>query len=451
MDRQLRRRGPAIRQPGAVILLLVLAVALGGCEGDSVWVPDWQPTAAMQVPRAGAAAAAHDGFLYMIGGVDGKVFLRSTEYAPVRADGSLGPWRSTEPLPAPRGFAAAVVHDGYVYVIGGANGRHGEQLFASMLRAPIGEDGALGPWQAEPEGMKLPRRCAKVAKAGDRLYALGGFAGTLLDSVERTVLGADGHAGPWRMQSTTLTMPRYVDGVKRVGDRIVVLGGHHPRRGSGLRAVESARLGDGDLHWTRGADLQQGRYALATAAHEGRLYALGGISGSEYLDSVETTEIGDGPMEWRRTTRLREPLASFSALTSGGRIYILGGTAGGQYRRSVWWAGFNDAGDIGFRGTAEQAEAAAERRHRRQQPAAQLPNRGVVVSTIDSGGYTYIQVRQDQQLQWLAAPTVKLKVGDTIRFSRGVAMPGFYSQSLDREFKRILFVGTVEMVKEPIR
>lgn len=80
--------------------------------------------------------------------------------------------------------------------------------------------------------------------------------------------------------------------------------------------------------------------------------------------------------------------------------------------------------------------------------AAELPHKGKVVSTIDVNQYTYIEVAQDKKVIWLAAPTVKLKKNQTIRFEDGAEMSNFRSASLNRTFSNISFIGRVLVVND---
>jgi hypothetical protein len=79
--------------------------------------------------------------------------------------------------------------------------------------------------------------------------------------------------------------------------------------------------------------------------------------------------------------------------------------------------------------------------------SAALPNQGTVVSTLQSRGYTYIEVEHAGKNIWLAAPQVKLADGTKIRFGEGITMANFYSNGLKREFEQIFFVDRVEAVK----
>ena len=77
-----------------------------------------------------------------------------------------------------------------------------------------------------------------------------------------------------------------------------------------------------------------------------------------------------------------------------------------------------------------------------------LANEGTVVSTVQTEHYTYIEVQQGKQKIWLAAQQLALPDGAKIRYGQGVSMDNFYSDTLKREFPRILFVQTVKVVKE---
>ena len=77
-------------------------------------------------------------------------------------------------------------------------------------------------------------------------------------------------------------------------------------------------------------------------------------------------------------------------------------------------------------------------------PADQMVT-GVVLETMDSGGYTYVRVNIDEEELWAAGVKVALKVGDTVSFSKGMEMRGFRSDSLDRTFDSVYFVDALHV------
>ena len=77
-----------------------------------------------------------------------------------------------------------------------------------------------------------------------------------------------------------------------------------------------------------------------------------------------------------------------------------------------------------------------------------LVNEGTVISTIPTKSYTYVEVQQGDEIIWLAMQKKELPDGARIRYAQGVTMKNFYSNTLKREFPSILFIQSVELVKE---
>ncbi len=72
---------------------------------------------------------------------------------------------------------------------------------------------------------------------------------------------------------------------------------------------------------------------------------------------------------------------------------------------------------------------------------------GTVLSTIPTRHYTYVEVQQTDKIIWLAVATLTLADGAIIRYRDGVSMTDFYSSTLKREFPKVLFIGSIEVVK----
>lgn len=433
---------------GVIVRGLLLSLLLAAPAGAApVWIPGWQEEAPLTTPRVGAAVVAVRGALYAIGGIDGNEFLATTEYSRIQADQSLAPWQATASMNEPRGFFAAVQSGDYLYVAGGGNGPGGHNLLRSVERARVLGDGGLGAWETERHPLSVPRRCSKLALAGRYLYALGGFGGALLDTVERAEILSDGHLGPWQMLEQRLTVPRYVSAVASDGAHVFIVGGHAERGGAGIAGVEYATIaaGGGLSAWQTTAPLLAGRYGLSAAARQGQVYALGGLAGATYVDSIERAPAGEaGSGAWRATTPLPMPLANLATVVSGDAIYIIGGTNRDGYYRQVYRAGFNTQGDIGYFGSAAQARQLEQSRRAPATPPPALPFQGRVLELVQSGTYTYVRISNDDGELWLAGPQLDLVVGDEVQFSRGVEMANFHSRSLQRDFAAIRFVERLE-------
>jgi hypothetical protein len=66
---------------------------------------------------------------------------------------------------------------------------------------------------------------------------------------------------------------------------------------------------------------------------------------------------------------------------------------------------------------------------------------GKVVETMDSGGYTYINIEKDGKKTWVAVSKMKVTIGQDISLKPGIAMKNFRSKTLNRTFDTITFSG----------
>lgn len=74
-------------------------------------------------------------------------------------------------------------------------------------------------------------------------------------------------------------------------------------------------------------------------------------------------------------------------------------------------------------------------------------NRGRVVSLIESGGYSYVELDTARGVSWMAAQVAPVQVGDEVSWVGGTVMRNFTSSSLGRTFDEIIFVGTVSRMQ----
>ncbi len=68
---------------------------------------------------------------------------------------------------------------------------------------------------------------------------------------------------------------------------------------------------------------------------------------------------------------------------------------------------------------------------------------GAVVETMNSAGYTYVQVDTGTEKVWAAAPEFKVAVGDQVTIPPGTPMQNYRSRTLEREFELVYFVSEV--------
>ena len=98
------------------------------------------------------------------------------------------------------------------------------------------------------------------------------------------------------------------------------------------------------------------------------------------------------------------------------------------------------AGEPHMRSTQDTAAAPA--------PPAE-PHKGKVVQVINSGGYTYLQLKKKSgEKIWVAIPDAKIEVGSQVTLNPGMVMYNFESKTLKRTFDQIVFTDMPAPPKE---
>ena len=147
----------------------------------------WTKTTVLPAPVAFAAAVVAtptnsavtgSSYLYVIGGdssAGGKP-VATVRLGTLGAAGAVTGWSTTTALPAAVHSPGAVIFNGSVYVAGGSGS--GNVPVATVYRAAIMSDGALGAWQALAS-LPFARSYFGFGVNGTFLYALGGDSGAV--------------------------------------------------------------------------------------------------------------------------------------------------------------------------------------------------------------------------------------------------------------------------------
>ncbi len=340
-----------IKQTALIVILLpafigtIVWLASGSSNQAQLqqWQDGWQTTSPFQYARRAPAAAAYADYLYISGGVDAQGnYVDTVEYAPILANGQLGPWQSTTPLIEGRFYHALIAHKGYLYAIGGGTGLLGKANYpiTSVEKAKINPDGSLGTWQAE-QPLRIPRRGLKVVRYQNSLYAIGGYSGVFLRSIERTQIDEQGQLAPWQAEEHLSIVDRYIHSSAIKNNIIYLLGGHmQSRDSSSYGDVETARIqADGHLPPWRiePQSLIESRLVAEAFVLGNFLYIAGGHTGNQRLNSVEYAPINhNGHLSpWRSSSPLATPRSAAAVATFDQYVYLLGGAGGGQPLNSV--------------------------------------------------------------------------------------------------------------------
>ncbi len=70
---------------------------------------------------------------------------------------------------------------------------------------------------------------------------------------------------------------------------------------------------------------------------------------------------------------------------------------------------------------------------------------GIVLETIDATNYTYMNIDENGNKYWIAAPYMSVDKGARVSFMEQLEMTDFTSKMLDRTFDRLKFVGKVHV------
>lgn len=114
--------------------------------------------------------------VYVMGGHNGIDAVRTSHYASVNADGTLGSWISTGDLPLALTNFQTVTTKSRLYVLGGINA--GSNI-AAVFSCPINIDGSLGAWVANGGILPTPVKDHQVIVTMGKLHILGGGVATV--------------------------------------------------------------------------------------------------------------------------------------------------------------------------------------------------------------------------------------------------------------------------------
>jgi hypothetical protein len=217
--------GPGVAQAGSRVLIAggirsnagpSAQTDLGTVQADgSISFEDGPP---LSSPRFHVALATASDHVYVVGGIQADGTSQASVERATFTQAGLGSWELDTPLPEPRSHHALVAHDGALYVIGGLNRFDGDPFpyedanFSDVLRSEIGADGSLGSWTVVGQ---LPSPLAvHAAFAHDgALYLTFGLEGTsdtgdFIGRVQRAPLNADGTVGTFESLPDELPIAR---------------------------------------------------------------------------------------------------------------------------------------------------------------------------------------------------------------------------------------------------
>ncbi len=331
--------------------------------------PSWFTTSPASFTKD-ARALVHNGYVYLVGGVGTGFFdQNSVGYSRINGDGTLAGWNFTSSMNVARSGFALGVCNGYLVASGGS--------FQHTEMAPLGSSGELGPWRSdqlsEPEG----RSGCGSAWFNNRLYMTGGdFGGVPQKSVQYAAMQAAGWpSNP--VGSGNSPVNRINHGAIAWNGYIYVVGGHTDTANTLYTANVSytsinPTTGFVNTPWATGTALPSARAYVGVAVYNGRLYVCGGqtgpitADGATYYTTLSPTT--GAPGGWISAVNLFTGRKAHGTFIHDDRLYVVGGQTGlGSEWTNTLWSQLDSGGNPGvwqnggtFNGGTGQSHAGVE-------------------------------------------------------------------------------------------
>jgi N-acetylneuraminic acid mutarotase len=284
----------------------------------------WTKAGDMVGARYLHGAQIQNGHLYLIGGSGDDGVRSDVIFAEISRDGTLGHWKTAEPLPFPRGGHATVLNNGYLYVLGGYGTRG---TLNDVWFSRIDEDGSLSPWTTTTGFPGARMGLAAAAYAG-YMYLAGGsqFAQSFLGDLYYAPIKTDGSLGGWS-QGTPLPTARSGHTATTYDGHVFIAGG---RDGGGFldEVLSAAILPDGSIGpWVVAGGFDTGRAEHAAMELNGFLYFAGGYNDSGYLSDIQHARLNaDGTVgSWTASHQLDMGTAGHGMSAFENTIFLTGG------------------------------------------------------------------------------------------------------------------------------
>ena len=274
----------------------------------------WTSGPAMPTARMSHASGVIDGKLYVVGGV----FYDALEVY----DPALQRWMRGPAMPTARGILSASVIDGKLYVVGG--------IEASELTGPTFSDvleiydPTANVWMTGP-AMPAARAGHATGVIDGKLYVVGGLTGSMSRSWNSNALEIyDPIANRW-ISGPAMATARNSAAAGVIDGKLYVVGGSTGSEYTNALEVYDAVAS----RWTVGPAMPTGRNGPVAGSIGGIFYVVGGSTASGLVSSV--LEVYDPALQlWTRGPAMPTARGGSSASVIDGKLYVVGGTTGSE-------------------------------------------------------------------------------------------------------------------------
>lgn len=302
--------------------------------------------------RLGHGTAIVNGYIYVAGGCTGlgdcSVTTNNSQFAPIDSVGGIGSWSNTtdSTIPGSRGWGKMVAAGGSLYFIGGETtlvSASSDVYYAT----PSISTGNISAWSTATNGLPAARTKHAVTVWNDRIYVVGGYNGTAVQSTVYVSpqLSSGGNITSAWSTTTAFNVARSGATAIAYANNLYILGGSSDNGTTMLSDVQFAKIdSDGTVpsgNWQYTSSLPDKLYGADGYAYNGFMYLFGGRSSATVCEtntiaapiSANTTiSSGNNPTgigEWFETNE-KYVGSRYGAQASywEGKAYITGGGCG---------------------------------------------------------------------------------------------------------------------------
>jgi hypothetical protein len=221
----------------------------------------WQTLSPMPTGRKDFACAALNGKIYAIGGIDSSTV---DVYDPINDS-----WSTGTPLPSVVHRGTALSLDGKIY------------LFSNASNSLLCFDPETDQWLVKAN-MPTPRGAAKVVYYTDRIWVIGGWDESRLDTVE----SYNPTENSWQSEAN-LTIERNWASAWVANGRIYVAGGES----DGTRLISVESYNPFSRVWSTGAPLPEIKFAADAAVINNHVYIASGFDTDAFSNKVFAADL----------------------------------------------------------------------------------------------------------------------------------------------------------------
>ena len=303
----------------------------------------WASTNVLNTDRSYAGMTAYNGYMYVWGGysTSESAATNMVEYARINADGTLGSWQLTSAMVTAVCRAAYASYDGYLYAFGGSTtptsncGNTSTGVISTVQYAPLKADGSVGTWSTTTNiGYGASGAMSPMAGVcNGYMYLMGGASAsvsTLYTDVQYAHINSDGTLGSW-VATTNLPSSNYRGGFTIYDNYIYIASDQNSSTNVRYAPIyASGKVGT----WQATTPLSTGRWGAGLVGYNGYLYLAGG-SGSNEVDIAKVNPAGQ-PLGFATTSTTFSTARALScSVAYNGYLYAIGGSTSDSYSNNI--------------------------------------------------------------------------------------------------------------------